>query len=49
MGDSLTKDVEGACNNGLNGILYTQEQSLDAKIDYLKIRSFDDINMDCFD
>lgn len=49
IGDSLTKDVEGACNNGLNGILYTQEQSLDAKIDYLKIRSFDDVNMDYFD
>lgn len=46
IGDSLKKDVEGACKNGLKGIWYTRGEELGEDIEYPKIRTFEDVNID---
>lgn len=46
IGDSLKKDVEGACNSGLKGVWYTQGK--DEKINYMSIKSFVNVDLERF-
>lgn len=48
IGDNYKKDVEGACNSGLRGIWYTQEQEPEHETDYPIIRSFTKVDIDHF-
>ena len=48
IGDNYKKDVEGACNSGLRGIWYTQEQEPEHETDYPIIRSFTEVDIDHF-
>lgn len=47
IGDSLTKDVEGASENGLKGIWYTKGEEVQGESKYPLIRSYDEVNIDC--
>ncbi len=48
IGDNLKKDVEGACMSGLKGIWYTKEEEPEETNDHPCIRSFADVDIDCF-
>ena len=48
IGDNYRKDVEGAWNSGLRGIWYTQEKEPEHETDYPVIRSFMEVDIDCF-
>lgn len=48
IGDNLKKDVQGACENGLKGIWYSQEKIPENKVSFSTIISFCDlISSDC--
>ena len=46
IGDNVKKDIEGAWENGMKGIWYTQEKEPEEKRYFPTIRSFTDVDVD---